>query len=89
MKNNHGKPITGGWRDKSNIRRSGIYLNTYCDYNTRVNGKKERSTRILQSDHCGNSSIVKSIRLERLRDLYKVRKICPLLSDALKKVNAQ
>ena len=68
---------------------SGIYLNTYCDYNTRVNGKKERSTRILQSDHCGNSSIVKSIGLERVGDLYKVGKRCPLLSDALKKVNAQ
>ena len=68
--------------------RSGIYLNTYCDYNTRVNGKKERSMRILQSDHCGNSSIMKSIELERVGDLYKVRKRCPLLDDALK-VNAQ
>ena len=69
--------------------RSGIYLNTYCDYNIRLNGKKERSTRILQSDHCGNSSIVKSIGVERVGDLHKVRKICPLLSDALEKVNAQ
>ena len=69
--------------------RSGIYLNTYCDYNTRVNGKKEQSTRIPQSDHCGNSSIVKSIGLERVRDLHKVRKRCPLLSDALEKVNTK
>jgi hypothetical protein len=32
---------------------------------------------------------VKSIGLERVGDLYKIGKRCPLLSDALKKVNAQ